>query len=329
MVRKKTSTEPAKQTKKRGRPKKTQTKTKKKEPVEKIPIFATEEKKNEEIVLCLPLNMSDFNKCDNKEEYKEVFKKEKKRDAGTDNQFTITDMMYAESSEESIDSDELNKKTAKKIKNLEKEIKELKGELAYYKKTFGNIGLIDNNVYKINIKLYDVVNGKKINIKKTDISCWWCTCKFDNMPIYLPEKVVDDTFYVFGNFCMPECAAAYNEYDLNDYKKEDRYCLLNKLYPRSDSKPINLSPRREFLIDYGGPIDIKKYRITAHNHDKSCRLIFPPMKPLTPIIEERDMGKSQLKQNLSSDGLVLKRTKPLYTTTNKFFDKICSSSKGD
>lgn len=316
----------------RGRPRKKQvSKTKKVEPVEKIPEFADDSKKNEEIVLILPLNENDILKLDDNEDYTDIFTPTKtktitktktnriktKKKSSTDNQFTITDMGY-----ESSDDDKPSYKDKKLIEKMKDEINELKEKIKYYEKTYDNSGLCDKNIYKINIKLYDEENNKKINVKKTKIACWWCTETFNNMPFFLPEKIVNDEFYVIGNFCMPECAAAYNEYDLNDYKKNDRYSMLSKLYPKPDNKIINLSPKRELLKKFGGPYDIRKYRLTACNHDIICRFMLPPMKPLVPIIEEVDMGKVQLKKNLSKDGLVLKRKKPLRTNNNKFFSSI-------
>jgi len=306
--------------KKRGRPKKNSTIKSKTSPIEKVPVFNTCENKNNEIVLCLPLNISDYNKCDNKDDYNDIFTQENTNTSTCDDQFTITDMVYSDSSNESLDSKKYSKNAIEKIKELEKECNTLKEKIKYYEDTY-NIGLKDDNIHKIKLKIYDIIDNKKINIKSTKTSCWWCTYKFSTEPYYLPEKVVGDTFYVLGNFCMPECAAAYNEYDLDDYKKEDRFCLLNKMYPKKKGKCISLAPRREFLVDYGGPMDIIKYRQISRNSSKSYRLILPPMKPLVPIVEERDNNRKKL-HYISKDALVLKRSKPLYKTNNHFFGSI-------
>ena len=58
--------------------------------------------------------------------------------------------------------------------------------------------------------------------KKSD--CFWDTCEFDNPPIYIPKYFLNGTYYVYGCFCSPECAAAY---------------LMNKSTDRRNLKDIN------------------------------------------------------------------------------------------
>ena len=46
--------------------------------------------------------------------------------------------------------------------------------------------------------------------KSVKIACLWCTECFNNTPYGIPIKYIDEKYQLFGNFCSPECAAAYN-----------------------------------------------------------------------------------------------------------------------
>ena len=37
----------------------------------------------------------------------------------------------------------------------------------------------------------------------------WCCHKFDTVPISVPHKYQNDTFYVSGNYCSFNCAASH------------------------------------------------------------------------------------------------------------------------
>ena len=66
--------------------------------------------------------------------------------------------------------------------------------------------------------------------------CFWCSENFDSMPVGIPMKKVDNTYYMYGNFCSPECAAAYifdNKMFTNDCW--EKYSLLNLIYGNTES----------------------------------------------------------------------------------------------
>ena len=66
---------------------------------------------------------------------------------------------------------------------------------------------------------------------KTNISCWWCAHEFDNIPCYIPIKIVNDTYYVHGNFCTYNCALSYmnNEYE-NRHESRTLYTNIKILF---------------------------------------------------------------------------------------------------
>ena len=86
----------------------------------------------------------------------------------------------------------------------------------------------DLRVHIIDMKFIDSNTNKLIENKKTDVSCWWCTYQFDNLPTYLPEKYSDGNFHVSGCFCSFNCAGAYN-LSQADNKIWERYSLLKLL----------------------------------------------------------------------------------------------------
>ena len=57
---------------------------------------------------------------------------------------------------------------------------------------------------------YNEYNKRKDGLKVSNIKCFWCCHNFDNIPCALPYSYKDSVYYVYGNFCSPECAAAYN-----------------------------------------------------------------------------------------------------------------------
>ena len=190
-----------------------------------------------------------------------------------------------------------------------------------------------NKVVKKNLRniLYEFIdcNKDKTWPDKTNISCWWCCHKFDNVPCSLPYKYKKDKFHVKGVFCSFNCAASYN-FSLNDDNIYERYSLLNlmykKLYYRKFIK-INLAPPRESLKLFGGYLSIEEFRNNCLNNDKLFNIIDPPLISIIPKIEEsinhnKDFN-SVLKLNVNEnilqktqDTLKLKRKKPVFNPNN-------------
>ena len=118
-------------------------------------------------------------------------------------------------------------------------------------------------------------------------SCFHCTFDFDNVPIYIPKYELNESFYVYGCFCSPECACAYlmNEKDIDTSTRFERYQLLNFLYCKiyNYSKNIKPAPCPFYTLDkYYGTLTIQEYRKLLKNE----RLLLIVDKPLVRQIPE-------------------------------------------
>ena len=190
---------------------------------------------------------------------------------------------YTEVNDDSNDKlTELSKEIGKKdmiINNLQKTILKIKNNTT-------PIGI--NKIYQMDIKIIDVNNGQTILMKNTNYSCWWCTCKFDTIICVLPDKYQNGVYYVFGCFCSPNCALAFN-IDMNDYKVHERTSLLIQFYTEITgiSSPIIPSYRKEMLEKYGGPMSEEKYKNKTTLLHIDHILLLPPMVYVVPHIEEK------------------------------------------
>ena len=126
--------------------------------------------------------------------------------------------------------------------------------------------------------------------KSTSIYCFWCCHPFNNTPCSLPIKFVDETYHLYGCFCCPECAAAYNFNNMgNNNESWERYSLLNMLYKETFSDnnvKIKLAPSRQTLSIFGGNLNINEFRNLCTNYKKTHKIIMPPFISCTPQQEE-------------------------------------------
>jgi hypothetical protein len=168
------------------------------------------------------------------------------------------------------------------IKKLKKSLSD--GHLSH---DITSLATKDNKKHYLDIKLINVVDGKLIIADKTDIACWWCTYNFDTTPCFIPERYVNNKYYVFGCFCSFSCAYAYNQ-NMNDYKVHVRNSLLNQMYSTifEIKTPIPIAPPKEMLEKFGGELTIEQFRDPALLIKKEFRITIPPMVPLIPIIDE-------------------------------------------
>ena len=210
----------------------------------------------------------------------------------------------------SLDSNSLgNKKNNfndKYINHLENKINDLKIKIKFLEdeKNSSEIFFGDYSVEKLESKIFFDENNKFILKKRTDLLCWWCGHKFENTPFPLPEKLYENKFFVFGNFCGPSCACAYN-IDINDHKLWERNSLILKLTNElCENKVDNIypAPPKQILMQFGGNITIEEFR-NKTKRIYSSRFIIPPMVPLTTLIEEsykdRNKYKWETKVNMS------------------------------
>ena len=91
----------------------------------------------------------------------------------------------------------------------------------------------DNNkeIWRKLKQLEHNLHVNNINNKKS--ACFWCTCDFDNPPVYIPKHFINDTYHVYGCFCSPECGVAHLMHEAIDSStKFERYHLLNHIYSK-------------------------------------------------------------------------------------------------
>jgi hypothetical protein len=145
----------------------------------------------------------------------------------------------------------------------------------------------DNDVKEIWKKLKSLEHNLHINnISDKKSACFWCTCDFDNPPVYIPKYYIKDTYTVYGCFCSPECATAHlMEENLDSSAKFERYYLINHIYSKiyDYTKNIKPAPNPYYMLDkYYGNLSIQEYRSLLKNE----RLFLIVDKPLTRILPE-------------------------------------------
>lgn len=144
-----------------------------------------------------------------------------------------------------------------------------------------------NDTKEIYKKLKDLeMNLHLNNIQDKKSACFWCTCDFDNPPIYIPKYFLKESYHVYGCFCTPECGVAYlmNE-SVDSSTKFERYHLMNHIYAKiyNYTKNIKPSPSPFYMLEkYYGNLSINEYRALIRND----RLFLIVDKPLTRIMPE-------------------------------------------
>jgi hypothetical protein len=174
------------------------------------------------------------------------------------------------------------------------------------------------------IQYKDSLKTKQIP-EKTDISCFWCTHRFDGQPCIIPEREEKGVYRVYGNFCCPPCALSYLlRENIDPHVRWERMALLNRLYDRDGQCRVFPAPAQECLDIFGGPISIESFRATIASKRVRIDVHMPPMVSILGSIDTKpiDFFDSSLKNTLinpipfekqakTEDGLRLKRSKPL------------------
>ena len=128
------------------------------------------------------------------------------------------------------------------------------------------------------------LHTNNINNKKS--ACFWCTCDFDNPPVYIPKHFIKNSYHVYGCFCSPECGVAFlMEENIDISSKFERYYLMNHIYSKIYDYKQNIkpSPNPYYMLDkYYGNLSIQEYRALLRNE----RLFLIIEKPLTRIMPE-------------------------------------------
>jgi hypothetical protein len=203
-----------------------------------------------------------------------------------------------------------------KMRDLEEENNKLKEDIKKWKHSKNKLDdeQCVNRVVKMAIDFIDYHTGKQIMVEQTDVACWWCTERFESMPCFIPEKCVNGTYYVWGNFCSYNCAASHN-FELNDYKSWNRYSLMKRLYNKiySNHDEIRLADVPTSLKKFGGSQTIEEFRLNSRTNKKEYRFLMPPMVSVIPMLEENYTDHVGYKTNAiqADNNLILKRNKPL------------------
>jgi len=150
-----------------------------------------------------------------------------------------------------------------------------------------NTNMNASDTKEIYRKLKDLeMNLHLNNIQDKKSACFWCTCDFDNPPIYIPKHYLKESYHVYGCFCTPECGVAHlmNE-NIDSSTKFERYHLMNHIYAKiyNYTKNIKPSPSPFYMLEkYYGNLSINEYRALIRND----RLFLIVDKPLTRIMPE-------------------------------------------
>ena len=150
-----------------------------------------------------------------------------------------------------------------------------------------NTDISENDVKEVWKKLKILEHNLHINnICDNKSACFWCTCEFDNPPVYIPKFFLKSTYQVYGCFCSPECATAYlMEEKIDNSSKFERYYLINHIYSKiyNYQKNIKPAPNPYYMLDkYYGNLSIQEYRALL----RSEILFLIVDKPLTRILPE-------------------------------------------
>ena len=127
----------------------------------------------------------------------------------------------------------------------------------------------------------------------TRSDCFWCTCPYDNPPIYIPKSKVNDQYNVYGSFCCPECAAAFLfQENLDNSTRFERYALLNFIYGKIHGYTKNIipAPSPYYLLNkYYGSLSIQEYRKLIRKDS----IITVVDKPLCSVFPEIIQGNNE------------------------------------
>lgn len=198
----------------------------------------------------------------------------------------------------------------KKCKHYEKMFETMERKLKMYENKHEE--KVNKQVYNYDLNFISYDTNKKTTLTKTNIKCWWDGHSFDNLPCFLPEYYLNDTYYVRGCFCSFNCALAYNLYILHDNKLDQRNNLIYKLYkelfniPVGEVVNIKVADGREILVDYGGQVTIEEFREKLNKLNEKYIMYIPPIRSLSITVELETKDKLKVYE----DDYVLKKRRP-------------------
>jgi len=166
--------------------------------------------------------------------------------------------------------------------------------------------------------------------EKTDTACFWCCHNFNTTPFAIPSHILNEIWYMYGNFCTPECATAYLFKERIDNQVQwERYALLNSLYASVDDTTTGIrpAPPREVLRMFGGSMDVSEFRAVMGEKKLRIDVLTPPMVSIIQTMDTKpiDFYDQNLKNvfirndiqhkydSPGAQGLRLRRSKPTKT----------------
>lgn len=167
-----------------------------------------------------------------------------------------------------------------------------------------------NNMKDIWTKLNDLKKNLKLNnISDKSSACFWCTHSFDNPPIHIPKKMIDNKIEVYGCFCSPECALSHLKHENIDTSTMwRRYSLLNNIYCEiyNYEKNIKPAPSPYYTLDkFYGNLSIQEYRKLLNN-DRLIMVVDKPLTKILPEIYEENNEEPNIMNNLIDKNVVKK-----------------------
>jgi len=190
------------------------------------------------------------------------------------------------------------------------------------------------------LKMVQADDNKKEWETCSDLACFYCTEKFQTMPVGIPLRHNRGKYYCRDNFCSFNCAAAYifSGFDTRyHFKKWEYYSLLCLLAKEINEKIdvdngknkkiiyVKLAEDRNLLKKFGGPLTIEEFRKQFNFLDKKYSLLYPPISCMYPQTEVAHYvsihrQKAMLLNNENRfqelNDLRLKRDKPLLQKKN-------------
>jgi hypothetical protein len=176
---------------------------------------------------------------------------------------------------------------------------------------------------RLMIRFQDANRAQRLP-ESTDVACFWDCHPFMSTPCVIPCVIEEGIWRVYGNFCCPECAAAYlfNE-RLDLHVQWERYSLLNRLYANS-AESVRLAPSRTILRLFGGAMDISDFRAIVADKRMRVDVMMPPMISIIQVMDTKpiDFYDASMKNTFipwemdrmnrpGAQGLRLRRTKPI------------------
>jgi hypothetical protein len=155
-------------------------------------------------------------------------------------------------------------------------------------------------------------------------ACFWCCHSFSHRPVVLPVRDTGEHLIVMGNFCCPECAAAYL-FDMRQdaHTRWEQLALLYRVYGEVCDNNIHPAPPRAILQLFGGSLSIQDYRGLIRSHKVRVDIHLPPMVSILATMDTKpiDFYDASLTKNVNEtvkerlqkaeEVLRLRRTKPL------------------